>query len=137
MKKGSKKTILLSEDCVEIVQRVQEEKKMNHFIDSLEFIIREYLSLSSQGLANQIVEKLDGHYKNTFTRIRLAANAADRNSQIMLEILNTILLTYSDTIDMYRPMQTIESPVMQEAQKEVKRKIAYYKQLKDSKRKEL
>ena len=66
-----------------------------------------------------------------FTRLRLGVTTADKNSQVMLEILNSIILNLS--MDKMYDTDILESNIVKESKDTVKNRIEKYKQLKDNK----
>ena len=42
-------------------------------------------------LAKKVIDLLEGKYKNLFTRIRLASTMADRRTEVIVEILNSLV----------------------------------------------
>ncbi len=102
---------------------------------AVEKIIKEHETMcNDQGeqIAALVVNKLEEKYVNMFTRMRLATTMADRNIQVVLEILNTILITQCITNAFTSNMT--KSQVWQECEAVVKEQIAKYKQLKDHKK---
>ena len=82
-------------------------------------------------LADCIVDKIKDRYENMFTRIRLGATTADRNSQVMIEILNSMI--YALNITQCYNTDYLKTDVVRESQDIIKNRIEYYKQIKDSK----
>lgn len=72
-------------------------------------------------------------YENTFTRIRLAATGADQNTLILLEMMNTLLVALGKEQHAYTS-RIAKSPAWDQCEQEVKRRIAHFKQQKDSKK---
>lgn len=81
-----KTTIALTPDVDEIIKNVMRENQLN-FTEALHIIVRKYQNDTSNSVAKEVAELL----KNDLTRIRLGTNNADKNSQILLEMINTML----------------------------------------------
>ena len=82
-------------------------------------------------VAEKLLTKIEKKYKNMFTRLRLGVTTADKNSQVMLEILNSIILNLS--MDKMYDTDILESNIVKESKDTVKNRIEKYKQLKDNK----
>lgn len=89
----------------------------------------------NEDIANRVIEKFESKYGNALTRIRLGTNAADVNIQILMEIINSFAINNTFDIGEFVPISTMKAPVLEQAEHTTKSKIAYYKQLKDNKRK--
>ena len=104
----------------------------------IETAIIKYLAKGTEEerLANLIIEKYDKKYANALTRIRLAANTADRNVQALLHIKNTELFAKQTNPENFISTSELKHEIIEKAQKEVKEQIAIYKQRKDNKKTE-
>ncbi len=123
-------TLTLNEETIKILDEYKKQYGLPSRSAVLDKII---LSNSiSDDLVNSVVDAFDTKYKNTFTRIRLASNAADMNTQVLVEAINS-LLYYFNATDRYVNTSDSEAPVITQARKSIKDKIAYFKMLKDSK----
>lgn len=99
----------------------------------LERIIEQYRENNNPNLCAQVADAVEDRLYKTLTRIRLGSNGADRNTQVLLEIVNTYLkLRYPDM--QYLPMDKYPHLIVTSAQKQVKEKIANYKQAIDDKK---
>lgn len=76
-------------------------------------------------------QKLEEANQKQMTRIRLASNGADVSTQTVIEVLNT--LCWQMQMKDFRSTDQMLHPVVEEAQKTVKERIANYKQKKDFK----
>jgi hypothetical protein len=129
----SAKTYRLTNTAIEYLNEFADKNNLN-LTEALERILREHKCNSDKEidiLSNALLAKFDDKYKNMFTRIRLGSNTADVNSQIILEILNTMLITQS--VNTAFTSKIVKSPVWEDCDIEVKRRIAEYKQIKDNK----
>ena len=107
--KSSIKGVRLTQEEKSIVESIQEE------IQNLQ----------------QKNQKLEEANQKQMTRIRLASNGADISTQTVIEILNT--LCWQMQMKDFRSTDQMLHPVVEEAQKTVKERIANYKQKKDFK----
>lgn len=122
--------VYLSDEDVEYIENFGRE---NHIRKSaaMSVIINEHRNkepINPSLIAKAIREELSPE----LTRIRLASNTADRNSQVIIEILNTIILN----LEIITPTLTneLESPTVSAAKEKIKADIERYKQIKDDKK---
>lgn len=125
-----RKQITLSEDVIEYLESING----SGISKTIELIVRQHKDMNGEQmkvLANMILNMFEEKYKNMFTRIRLASNSSDINSQIILEILNSIIL--NSEIEQYYSTDIYESDIIKDSKKSVKDRIARLKQIKDNK----
>lgn len=93
----------------------------------IEEALLQYFESSKQNkyeeIANIFLEKLDEKYSAYRTRIRLGVRTAEINSQVMMEVLNTLLMLKGTQRSAFTSIQEAESPVISEAKHAVKEKI--------------
>ena len=119
----------LSRDKLDYIKQYAETHSLSYNA-ALEQIIdehskREQINVSSvlaELLAESVIEKLNP----TLTRIRLAANNADRNSDVMIELLNT-LFCFEDYKGLVSTEQ-FEHIATRKARELVKNRILNYRQ---------
>ena len=124
-----KPTFYLSPEKYDYVKTFSKEHNLSYSA-ALEQIIdehskREQINVSSvlaELLAESVIEKLNP----TLTRIRLAANNADRNSDVMIELLNTIFC-FEDYKGLVSTEQ-FEHIATRKARELVKNRILNYRQ---------
>lgn len=88
---------------------------------------KQYYNGLLEAISDKVMEKFNDKYENLFTRVRLGANGADKNTQIILEVLNTMLF-YSDAKEMeVTSTDVIKSPVLSGAEETVKKRIEGYR----------
>lgn len=104
----------LANDTAALMQILEEHQHRND-IPATKVLV----DALSKGVAEEL--------KDTLTRIRLGTNNADRNSDIILMLLNT-LLSYSS----YKSLIVKDTPQLVEARQIMKDRIASYKQRKDN-----
>lgn len=125
-----RKQITLSEDVIEYLESISG----SGISKTIELIVRQHKDMNGEQmkvLANMILNMFEEKYKNMFTRIRLASSSSDINSQIILEILNSIIL--NSEIEQYYSTDIYESDIIKDSKKSVKDRIARLKQIKDNK----
>ena len=123
----------LSETILDYLDEYAKENSLNR-TTALENIIMENKKSQeeyNEKLTKLIVEKMDEKYKNLFTHLRLSTNFSDRNVQIMMEMLNSIIVG----LDLKYPFTSrlSKSKIWEESERFVGEKIAGYKQIKDNK----
>lgn len=132
------KTFRLRADEHAYIEKIAEENQIDR-TKALELIIAEHKAQSdfissTETFAAAVVNEIEKKYKNTFTRIRLAATGADQNALILLEMINTILIALN--IDQHAYTSRIsKSDVWKDCEADVKHRIEGYKQRKDSQKK--
>ena len=84
--------ITIDQSTKEYIDKVKKEKNLRSQSQAIDYIImQERENDNVDVLADCIVDKIKDRYENMFTRIRLGATTADRNSQVMIEILNSMI----------------------------------------------
>ena len=90
--KKVKLDITISQSTREYIDYVKKEHNLRSLSQAVDYIVQqERKNDNVDVLADRILEKLKDKYENMFTRIRLGVNTADKNSQIMIEILNSMI----------------------------------------------
>lgn len=85
-------------------------------------------------LADIFLDKYAERYNNTLTRIRLAANTAERNTQTMIDLKNTELFKNKTLCAAdYVSEHEFACDVLKTARDDLKSRIALMKQKKDNK----
>lgn len=126
------KTYRLSESSLSYLESYAEETHLTNTA-ALEQILSEHKAMrDNQGnqIATQVVKQIEDKYANMFTRMRLATTMTDRNMEVVLEILNTLLIT--SKVNIAYTSNMAKSSVWEECETVVKNRIAKYKQRKDN-----
>lgn len=88
-----KRTFRLSAQCADYITSIAAARKIT-YTAAIEQIIDEHSRMSNApanaAIADYIAEQVVDSLMKTLTRIRLAANNADRNSDVIIELLNGI-----------------------------------------------
>lgn len=124
-----RKNLYYSQDTIDYVERYQIEHHLESFTSAVESIIGENRNRSkidtTPVVIHEIAKQIAAELADTLTRIRLGANNADRNSDIILMLLNTLLS--------YQPLETLiteETPQLAKARQVEKDRIAHFRQKK-------
>lgn len=131
------KTFRLSNEDIEYIKSIAEANKIDN-TKALEKIITEHRRQNdnrqlSRMITTELLAAFDEKYKNTLTRIRLAASGADISSLILLEMMNTLLIATEHNKVAYTS-RIAKSDVWTECENVVKQRIAEYKQNTDHKK---
>lgn len=129
-----KKELTLYKENIEYIKKVKSEQGLRSMSAAVDYIIMQHRKMTDEqtdSVAEKLLSKIEEKYKNMFTRLRLGVTTADKNSQVMLEILNSIILNLS--MDKMYDTDILESNIVKESKDTVKNRIEKYKQLKDNK----
>lgn len=125
MENEIRKTIRLSKEEYGVIESVREEKQLPDFSKALCYLLSDYsrqqIEIQSLQQKNQ---KLEEENRKQMTRIRLASNGADVNTQTVIEILNT--LCWQMQIKDFRSTGQMLHPAVEEAQKLVKERSGQF-----------
>lgn len=123
-------------ETVKYIEDYRDKNNFNSLAKTMELIIDEHRSMAmnqEEAVANRVMELFEKKYGNSLTRVRLATRTADINSQVIIEILNSILYAGSLTAS-FVPTDIMKNELIEKSEDKVKAKIAYYKQLKDNRK---
>lgn len=94
-----------------------------------------YFKMSKQDeyeiIADKLLEKIQDQFAAYMTRTRLGLRTAEINSQVAIEILNTLLMLKGTKKEAFVSTNKVESPIITEARQSVKERIEKAKQKKD------
>ena len=124
-----RKEFLLDESTISVLEQYQNAHHLKSMAKALAEIIDGYKHRNDIDTTDIVVEEIAkqvaAELSDTLTRIRLGANNADRNSDIIVMLLNTMLS--------YQPLETLiteETPQLAKARQNEKDRIAYFRQKK-------
>lgn len=122
------KHINLSREAEQVLNDLKAERGFSSMNQTLEYMIMDYNK--NRDIAAAVSRQVTEALSKVLTRIRLGTNVADRNSQIILEVLNSIAYQFD-----VAPMTTDfeETSAVSVAKESVKNRIAKLKQCKDNK----
>ncbi len=129
-----KKTWRMSEEALAIITAYAEKEGCND-TEALEQIIRHYATTAkgaNQALAEDLLDKIEERYGKQITRIRLGIRTADINSQIILELLNTLMFYYKIPTVILR--DSSEAAPVSSAEQHIKNKIENYRKINEGKK---
>jgi len=124
MAKG--KLINFSDDAIKIVEAYQKEHGCKSFTSALEGLINAYDK--EVEIEKRISDRVSSDLYKVLTRIRLGSTSADINTQVIVEILNSIVYQFEVT-----PMTTMveETSTVAVSKNYVRERIEKKKQKKD------
>lgn len=122
-----KTTIRYSKFCDDYISSFANQKNISKTL-ALETIINEHCKVNNNDIADKIASQLHDKCKNDLTRIRLGTNTADKNSQILIELIQGI---YAH-LDIQECITTdvVKLKGVEQAEQVVKERIATYRQYK-------
>lgn len=124
--------ITLEDETITFLDKIKKVKKFTSRSQAIDYIVSNYQNLENNEFADLVAKKIAAEYENLFTRMRLGINTADRNSQVILEILNSIV--FSLGVDKAFDTEVMQTDVVRDSKQIVKDRIARYKELKDNKK---
>lgn len=123
----SRHEFLLDESTVEYLEKYKEEHHMRTLVAAFTEIVEERkhrndipaTKILMEGIAKQVADELS----DTLTRIRLGANNADRNSDIIVMLLNTLIASQG-----FGTFFEDDTPQLVKAREKEKERIAHFRQ---------
>lgn len=130
------RTFRLSEQAYLHLQDFAEQNYLtdNAALNKLICEHQNYQGKEADLLAEKVINLLEEKHKNLFTRIRLASTMADRRTEVIVEILNS-LVYHLEAEDSYNT-EIMKSAIVEDSENTVKRRVARLKQIKDNKNQE-
>ena len=123
-----RKHFRLSEASIIKLHEIMEDKNIKTETAAIEFLIEGYGK--NKELADEIVDTLFERDKAFRERVRWATRAAETNTYMLLDGLNTILLDRGNEYCSH--IEVTMSPVLKQSQDKIKERLAHFKQEKDN-----
>ncbi|WP_022795074.1 hypothetical protein [Marinococcus halotolerans] len=129
--------IRLSNEADEYLQELQEKRNIDSQSKTINEIILEHKHQNmveeqtgyyTSMMTDQINQKIEKEMNKHFKRIQLGVNNTDRNSQVLLELMNGFMINNDVTHIM--TTSDYESPTLATAKEEVNERIAHLQQRK-------
>lgn len=121
------KLFKLSDDTIDRIKQIKEELGLASDTAVIEHLVR---SFYISDFADQIVDRLFERDKKYRERLRWATRTAEINSQMLLDAVNTILVSKDYEYCCFP--EAYMSPVLQQSKENIERKIEHFKQEKDN-----
>ena len=122
----------LNEDTIKIIEKFAEKNTRGNATEALEKIVTEYANKDNVKIEDSFIQMLSlsllEKMKPDLTRIRLGSNGADKNTQIILELINGLYNHLG--ITSLVSTEDFKMPPIEKAETVVKNRIAYYRSLK-------
>ncbi len=130
-----RKNIYFDESTIEFVEDYKNKNRLPSFTSALTSIVDEYRNKNNIPATELLVKGIAREVKNelsdTLTRIRLGSNNADRNSDIIIMLINS-LIAYQK----FTSLVTDDTPQLAKAKEIEKARIANFRQRKLERSKE-
>lgn len=132
-----KKLFTISDENLELINRTKEEHHLKSDSETLQYILKRYeLSVKKENQEDEFIEKfLNAYQKKYYTlfeRLRWASQTSEKNTTMLLDAINTMLIM-NDMNDGVL-VEAFTSPVLEMSQTSYKEKIAHFKQMKDDRK---
>ena len=109
------------------IKQIKEELSLSSDTAVIEYLVNNF---HINDFADQIIDRLFERDKSYRERLRWATRTAEINSQMLLDAMNTILV--SKKFEYCCFPEAYMSPVLEQSKENIDRKIEHYKQEKDN-----
>lgn len=118
--------VTLEDDVMDYIEEIKTEQQFRFNGDAITFLVNEHKRLlknqwSLNYVAEAVTENLHKTLKEELTRIRLGTNNTDRNTQILIELLNGIMI--NDSVDDILTTDQMEAKGLKTAKNTVQDRI--------------
>ncbi len=132
-----RKNIIIDESHLSMLKKIQDENKLRNISETVRFVIEQYdYNHSQKEHDDELIEKLldayNKKYYALFERFRWASQMSEKNSTIILDAVNTLLLMQD--VNEVVLADSLQAPVVKESMDVYKEKIAHFKQKKDERK---
>lgn len=122
------KPFRLSSESIEYIFEIKEKNHLSSQTAALEQIIFEHKNKPKDTeLINNIADEIEARFKDVLTGIRLSSRFADKNVQIILEMLNTLCINRG-LEDAYLT-DTVPSGAYEDSKNAVEERIKNYREI--------
>lgn len=123
--------VTLSDEVMDYLDDIKEDNGFKFNGEAITFLVNEHRKLkknewSLNYIAQAVTENLYHNLKEELTRIRLGTNNTDRNTQILIELINGIMI--HDSVDDIITSDTLESKGLETAKRTVQERIEVKRQ---------
>lgn len=128
-----KKDLTLSESTIDFVSQYKIEHGSRYFSSAIDEIILDYQKHQNgftDELTKKILEEVKKEYDPIINKIRFSAKTADFNSQVIIELLNTIIISMQ--LEQTYLTTDVTSNALLNAIQSITDRIAYYNELKEN-----
>lgn len=132
--------VVVEGELLEHLKGVMNEKGFSSMKETIEFIYSKYVQLINleniikerdEKLADDLFTRFIEKYHNYFVSLKCASSNMEKNSVLMLDAINTILM--NEDYETCYPVDFIKSSVIEKSEERYKEKLSNLKQKKDNK----
>ena len=123
----TQKIFRLSDEMIFKIKQIKDELSLSSDTAVIEYLVNNF---HINDFADQIIDRLFERDKSYRERLRWATRTAEINSQMLLDAMNTILV--SKKFEYCCFPEAYMSPVLEQSKENIDRKIEHYKQEKDN-----
>lgn len=126
MNKNTRRNFYVSDSSNKYIEEYKVKNNLPNRSKALESIILEHKTnsnLTSDYVYDVIAQKLSQHIKSELNSMIYSSRASDRNSQVLIEMLNALIINTTD--ENFRDITTnkLKSSMLEASENEVERKI--------------
>ena len=132
--------VVVEGELLEHLKGVMNEKGFSSMKETIEFIYSKYVQLINleniikerdEKLADDLFTRFIEKYHNYFVSLKCASSNMEKNSVLMLDAINTILM--NEDYETCYPVDFIKSSVIEKSEERYKEKLSNLEQKKDNK----
>ncbi|CEK36535.1 hypothetical protein UMC2_34051 [[Clostridium] sordellii] len=123
-----KKLYYISSDTIKYIEQYKENNDISTASKALETIIKNHKEVSKEKinsayeiLSRDISEQIKSCFSEELKKIKISSRASDKNTQIMLQLLNCILYNNLEWQDIL--ISDCKTPILEKAEKEIENEI--------------
>lgn len=118
--------VTLEDDVMDYIDEIKEMQSLNYNGEAITFLVNEHKRLmKNQWSLNYIAEAVTNNLyqtlKEELSRIRLGTNNTDRNTQIIMEVLNGMMI--NDNVENIMTTDQLESDGLKTAKNTIQERI--------------
>lgn len=123
--------VTLDDEVMDYMEEIKEEQNFKYNGDAITYLVNEHKRLkknqwSLNYVAEVVSQNLYQSLKDELARIRLGTNNTDRNTQIVIELLNGIMI--NDSVDDILTTDQMEAKGLVTAKTTIQERIEYKRQ---------
>ncbi|MGN7397334.1 hypothetical protein [Peribacillus frigoritolerans] len=118
--------VTLEDKVMDVIDDIKEEQNLKYNGDAITFLVNEYKRLKNEQwslnyVAEVVGKNLHETLKEELTRVRLGTNNTDRNTQILIELVNGMMI--NDNVEDIMTTDQLESDGLVTAKNVVQERI--------------
>lgn len=132
--------VVVEGELLEQLKSIMEDKGFYSIKETIEYILGRYNEMINlenvikerdKRLADDLFARFEEKYNNNIVSIKSASKNIEKNSVLLLDAMNTILI--NEDYETCHPVDFIKSPVIEKSEERYKERISNLKQKKDNK----